>query len=99
MLAGLKGYSQATTQKADSLQLKTQQGQNDVEADEQDAMGNANGQTNRNNATKTVKQVKGRRPDMSKARGARPPMIVRPSGSGIPKGAGKPGGVGRKGGR
>jgi len=36
---------------------------------------------------------------MSKARGARPPLVVRPSGSGIPKGAGKPGGAGRYGGR
>jgi len=99
LLAGLKGYSQTNPQKADSLQLKTQQEQTSVEADEQNARGNANGQTNRNEATKTVKQVKGKRPDMSKARGARPPMIVRPSGSGIPKGAGKPGGAGRKGGR
>ena len=47
----------------------------------------------------TARQVRGSRPDMSKARGARPPVIVRPSGSGIPKGAGKPGGAGRNGGR
>jgi hypothetical protein len=40
-----------------------------------------------------VKQVKGSKPDMSKARGARPPYIVRPSGSGMPAGAGKPGGA------
>jgi hypothetical protein len=46
-----------------------------------------------------VKQVKGARPDMSKARGARPPDIVRPSGSGIPKGIGRPGGAFRRGGR
>ena len=51
------------------------------------------------NAANAVKQVKSARPDMSKARGARPPTIVRPGGSGIPKGIGKPGGVGRKGGR
>ena len=36
-----------------------------------------------------VKQVRSARPDMSKARGARPPYITRPSGSGIPKGIGK----------
>ena len=41
----------------------------------------------------SVKKVKGSNPDMSKAKGARPPYIVRPSGSAIPKGAGKPGGA------
>ena len=40
-----------------------------------------------------VKEVKGSNPDMSKAKGARPPYIVRPSGAGMPKGAGKPGGA------
>jgi hypothetical protein len=40
-----------------------------------------------------VKQVKSSRPDLTKANGARPPTIVRPSGSGIPKGVGKPGGA------
>jgi len=40
-----------------------------------------------------VKQVKGSKPDMSKAKGARPPYIVRPSGAGMPVGAGKPGGA------
>ena len=48
--------------------------------------------------TKEIKQIKGARPDMSKARGARPPDIVRPSGSGIPRGMGKPGGA-RRGGK
>jgi len=101
---GFKGNSQTVTQKVDSLRLKENQEQtsadaNQQNANQQNAKGNAYGQTNRNNATKTVKQVKGGRPDMSKAKGARPPMIVRPSGSGIPKGVGKPGGVGRKGGR
>lgn len=99
IVSGFKGYSQTTTQKTDSLQLKTQQEGAAVQADKQAVKGNANGQTNRNGTTKGVKQVRAKRPDMTKARGARPPMIVRPSGSGIPKGAGKPGGVGRKGGR
>ena len=40
-----------------------------------------------------VKQVKGSKPDMSKAKGARPPYIVRPTGAGMPVGAGKPGGA------
>jgi hypothetical protein len=101
LFAGFKGYSQTVTQKIDSLQLRTreQERQNLVEGDDQKANGNAYGQTKRNNASQSVKQVKGRRPDMSKSRGARPPVIVRPSGSGVPKGVGKPGGVGRKGGK
>lgn len=41
----------------------------------------------------SVKQVKSARPDMSKSRGARPPDIVRPSGSRIPKGVGRPTGA------
>jgi hypothetical protein len=41
-----------------------------------------------------VKQVRSARPDMSKSRGARPPDIVRPSGSRIPKGVGRPAGSG-----
>lgn len=45
----------------------------------------------------SVKQVKSARPDMSRSRGARPPDIVRPSGSRIPKGVGRPAGAGRRG--
>jgi len=99
LFAGFKGYSQAVAQKADSLRLKERQEQRSDNANQQNAKGNAYGQANRTNEPKAVKQVKGGRPDMSKAKGARPPMIVRPSGSGIPKGVGKPGGAGRKGGR
>lgn len=46
---------------------------------------------------KKVKEVKSARPDMSKAKGARPPSVVRPSGSRIPLGAGKPKGAGKHG--
>jgi len=42
----------------------------------------------------SVKKVKSARPDMSKARGARPAYIQRQSGSGIPRGIGKPAGAG-----
>ena len=42
---------------------------------------------------KEVKQIRSARPDMSRSSGARPPSIVRPSGSGIPHGIGKPGGA------
>jgi hypothetical protein len=101
LFAGFKGYAQAVTQKVDSLQLRTREKEKQTlaERDGQNARGNAYGKAKNNNASQSVKQVKGRRPDMSKSKGARPPVIVRPSGSGIPKGVGKPGGVGRKGGR
>lgn len=46
-----------------------------------------------------IKKIKSSQPDMSKAKGARPPEIVRPSGSRIPKGMGKPGGPVKRGGR
>ena len=45
----------------------------------------------------SIKQVKSARPDMSRARGARPPDIVRPAGSRIPRGVGRPAGAGRPG--
>ena len=104
LYAGFGGRSQALAQEADSLRLRERQEQMSSDAKQQNAnqnnaKGNAYGQANGNNAANTVKQVKGGRPDMSKAKGARPPMIVRPSGSGIPKGVGKPGGAVRKGGR
>jgi hypothetical protein len=46
------------------------------------------------NGNGAVKQVRSARPDMSKARGARPGSVVRPSGSRIPKGVGRPRGAG-----
>lgn len=45
----------------------------------------------------SVKRIKSARPDMSRSRGARPPDIIRPSGSRIPKGIGRPAGAGRHG--
>jgi hypothetical protein len=50
-----------------------------------------NGKTNNQ---QKVKKVQSARPDMSKARGARPAYIQRQAGSGIPKGIGKPAGAG-----
>ena len=40
-----------------------------------------------------IKKVNSARPDWSKARGARPPSVERPSGSRVPKGVGRPGGA------
>jgi hypothetical protein len=52
---------------------------------------------NSGNKKGSVKQVKSARPDMSRSRGARPPDIVRPTGSRIPKGVGRPAGAVRRG--
>ncbi|MBG0859000.1 MAG: hypothetical protein IQL11_05815 [Bacteroidales bacterium] len=105
-------FAQNVIQQRDTSQIITQINQSAGEANGQDVKGNDSrgqvtkgnadnqvGNQAKNNPGKTVKQVKGARPDMSKARGARPPSIVRPSGSGIPKGIGKPGGVGKRPGR
>jgi hypothetical protein len=99
LFAGNKGLTQITTQKTDTLQIKGEKPQTDKNQDDQNIKGQANVQANKDKSDQSIKQIKARRPDMSRARGARPPLIVRPSGSGIPKGIGKPGGVGRKPGR
>jgi hypothetical protein len=52
-----------------------------------------------NNPSKAVRRVNSGRPDLSKSKGARPPVIIRPTGKVIPKGVGKPAGAGKKGGR
>jgi hypothetical protein len=95
-------YSSVIFQKQDTLQVKAgkqesvRDGKNQTEKVNQ---GNQAMNAGKNNPSKAVKQIKGARPDMSKARGARPPQITRPSGTGVPRGMGKPGGAGRKPGR
>lgn len=82
----------------DTLKTSQQKTTNKEQAGEKNAKQNqAQSKTGQNNA-KGAKQINSARPDMSKAKGARP-NIVRPSGSSIPKGAGKPAGVGKPGGR
>ena len=99
----LSSFSQSGTAIPDSskISLKSsetgEKNQNQVQARTQAQnknQGNAQKAANEN----AVKQVKSAKPDMSKAKGARP-NIVRPSGSAVPKGAGKPGGIKRMGGR
>ncbi len=94
--------SQNLSQQADTLKSNKAISEADKEVKGKAEAGTNTRQTGTNGmstGTQTARQVRGSRPDMSKARGARPPVIVRPSGSGIPKGAGKPGGAGRYGGR
>lgn len=94
-------FSQVATVKIDSAISKqkktettaTKKDQNSLNLKEQQGKNQSDGEK------KAVKQVKGARPDLSKSRGARPPDIVRPSGSGIPRGIGKPGGAIRRGAR
>ena len=74
--------TQAREQKGNANQEQTQTGKN-TQARAQNQSGNASG----------VKKVQSARPDWTKARGARPPSVERPSGSRIPKGVGKPGGA------
>ncbi len=84
--------------------IRTQTAGSESAISEGEQVQNRNGNMQSGNEAKpdnarAVKRIRGGRPDMSKAKGARPPSIVRPSGSGIPKGIGKPGGAGNRGGR
>ena len=99
LFASQKGFAQANIRQADSLKLREQKRKTAGNGNEQNAKGKGNDQSGNRNGNQTAKQVRSGRPDMTRARGARPPTIVRPSGSGIPKGVGKPGGAGHKGGR
>lgn len=94
--------AQAVNTPGDSLQLRERKAGTTAAMDQerQNARENTNRQqSGRNNQGQAVKRINGGRPDMSRARGARPPSVVRPSGKGIPKGVGKPGGAFRKMGR
>lgn len=99
LFAGHNGIAQSGFRQIDSLKLKEQKSQSAGNGNEQNAKGNGNNQAANRYGNQTAKRVRSGRPDMTRARGARPPTIVRPSGSGIPKGVGKPGGAGHKGGR
>lgn len=98
--SGHKGFAQGSVQLADSLRIKEKKMETAAGTNARDQKGTGNmQQTGKGQSGQQVKRIKSGRPDMSRARGARPPSVVRPSGSGIPRGVGKPGGVGRKVGR
>ena len=99
LFAGHQGIAQANMRQVDSLKLTGQNSQSAGDGNGQNAKGNGNNQPGNRYGNQAAKRVRSGRPDMTRARGARPPTIVRPSGSGIPKGVGKPGGAGHKGGR
>jgi hypothetical protein len=89
-------FAQAESLQKDTLKIKVRKtestgnvkGQNKKEFDNKQI-----DKVNNNEGSQSVKQVKSTRPDLSKARGARPPDIVRPTGSRIPRGIGKPTGL------
>jgi hypothetical protein len=86
------GYSQNNVAQADSARIN-----NKTEQDTKDKTTAAAAQKENNGNAKNqqpVKKVKGARPDMSKAKGARPAYIQRQAGAGIPRGIGRPGGAG-----
>jgi hypothetical protein len=92
--SAIPGMAQVATIKDDTREVKARQSgpvtelakeSPDIKDDKQDK--------NTANQKGSVKQVKSARPDMSKTRGARPPDIVRPSGSRMPKGVGRPAGA------
>jgi len=94
--AGHTGLAQIGSLQKDTITMKKTE--SNADSKEQDKKGSDNMQSGKiENNGGSIKQVKSARPDMSKARGARPPDIIRPSGSRIPKGVGKPAGVGRPG--
>lgn len=98
-MAGQLAISQGYGQQLDTLKTKVQESQTKNSNKEQNIKNNGNINSGNGKGIQTVKRVRSSRPDMSKARGARPPSIIRPSGSGVPRGVGRPAGVGRKGGR
>ena len=93
-------FAQVRSLQKDTLMVKvktTESKGNAMERDAKDFKNRQTGNNDKNSGSQSIKQVKAARPDMSKARGARPPDIVRPTGSRIPRGVGKPGGAVRPG--
>jgi hypothetical protein len=87
------GRSQGTTVRDENRDVIA--GQSGQVTEAKDNPGKKDDQQDKNPGKQKVKvkQVKSARPDMSKSRGARPPDIVRPSGSRMPKGVGRPAGA------
>ncbi len=96
--AGNIGLSQTVPSQIDSLKVKPKTSEKAADSKDEKVGKETETQNNTNdNKPGQVKQVKSARPDMRRSRGARPPDIVRPSGSRIPRGVGRPAGAGRRG--
>jgi hypothetical protein len=99
LFAGYTSFSQTQSVQKDTLNTKVKKTES-ADNSEQNSKELNNKQTEKvhnNTESQSVKKVKAARPDMSRARGARPPNIVRPTGSRIPNGIGKPAGAVRPG--
>lgn len=85
---------QAQEQTQEQTQERTREQSGVAEQDQAQTRTNTQaGAQNQAGNNSGVKKVQSARPDWSKARGARPPSVERPSGSRIPKGVGKPAGA------
>jgi hypothetical protein len=100
IFAGKTSFAQSGSQLNDTLKLNIKKTESTRKAEDQNTKEVNNNQADKGNnnvETHSMKNVKAARPDMSKARGARPPSIVRPTGSRFPNGLGRPGGAIRPG--
>jgi hypothetical protein len=96
LFTGSISFAQVKSQQKDTLmvvQKTTEATGNDKSRDINDNTKQPSGKGENNPGSQDIKRLKTARPDMNKARGARPPDIVRPSGSRIPRGMGRPGGA------
>lgn len=96
LFAGYTCLAQVKSQQKDTLMVvlkKIESTGNEKNQDIKEINNQQSGKVENNAKSREIKRLKTARPDMSKARGARPPDIVRPTGSRIPRGLGKPGGA------
>lgn len=94
-------YGQGVRYRGDSMPVQKKPGSEQV-VEKQSPEGRLRNQPDEKNngVNHPVKKIsQGARPDMTRARGARPPHVVRQAGAGIPRGLGKPGGAFRRVGR
>jgi hypothetical protein len=98
VLSGSAGIAQLAPEKDDTREVEQNKREAVTDTRNANVKIDDNKQAqNAGNKNGSLKQVKYARPDMSRSRGARPPDIVRPSGSRIPKGVGRPAGAIRHG--
>jgi hypothetical protein len=96
LFTGFTSLAQVKSQQKDTLRVVVNNKEstgNEKRQDNKETKTQQSGKYDNNAGSQEIKKLKTARPDMNKARGARPPDIVRPSGSRIPRGMGRPGGA------
>jgi hypothetical protein len=96
LFTGFISLGQVQSQQKDTLRVLANNKEstgNEKQQDIKETKTQPSGKNDNNAGSQEIKRLKTARPDMNKARGARPPDIVRPSGSRIPRGMGRPGGA------